>query len=281
MTMRSTKGARRPRPREQGCVYMVRCVAGLMVLLTLAMMAQAQAQARPALAQAAPAPPAAAYEETLARAFQDFEQGHFVEAGTLFREAHRRFPNAHTLRALGMVEHELEHYVSAVDFLERALASQVQPLSAELRASATQLLTQARGHVALVRVQFTPPQAVLLVDGLVAAAGSGDVLSLNAGEHELALEARGHTSARRMLHAIGGEPLQELELALVPLPTTPRRAERRPLHNWWLWTAVVVVVAGSLTAGLVIGLGGPERSPVQTGSTGIHIEVPSAGSASR
>jgi hypothetical protein len=256
---------------------MARWVVAMVAWLVLgAGTGAAEAQARP---PAALAP--AGYEEMLARGFQDFEQRRFVEAGSLFREAHRRFPNAHTLRALGMVEYALEHYVSAIDFLQRALASQMQPLTPAQRASATQLLTQARGQVALVRVQFTPPQAVLLVDGAVAAAGSGDVLSLNAGEHELVLEAGGHQSARRVLRVIGGEPLQDLALALAPLPSAPRKAERRLLRNAWLWTAVIAVVAGSLTAGLVIGLGGPEPRSVQTGSTGVRIEVPSAGSASR
>lgn len=255
---------------------MVRWLAGMFVWWAqlagsvLAVEAQAQDAAAPA-----------GYEQTLARAFQDFEQRRFVEAGTLFREAHRRFPNAHTLRALGMVEYELEHYVEAVDLLQRALESHARPLAPELRASTTQLLRQARAHVTLVRVTFSPPQALFLVDGLAVSVASGDLLQLSAGEHELILEARGYTPARRVLRVSGGEPLQELSLALLPIASAPRAASRPLLRNPWLWTAVGAVVAAGLTAGLVIGLNAPENRAVQTGTTGVRIEVPSAGSAAR
>jgi hypothetical protein len=60
------------------------------------------------------------------------------------RRAHAIFPNARTLRGLGMVEFELRSYVQSVQLLEQALAASVKPLDGKLRTDTEALLARAQ-----------------------------------------------------------------------------------------------------------------------------------------
>src|SRR5688572_888187 len=53
------------------------------------------------------------YKRAVEEALKEYGLGHFEEARSLFRRAHGIYPNARTLRGLGMVEFELRHYVRA------------------------------------------------------------------------------------------------------------------------------------------------------------------------
>src|SRR5688572_7254192 len=57
------------------------------------------------------------YKRAVEEALKEYGLGHFEEARSLFRRAHGIYPNARTLRGLGMVEFELRHYVRASQLL--------------------------------------------------------------------------------------------------------------------------------------------------------------------
>jgi hypothetical protein len=73
----------------------------------------------------------AGYAALIDEALAEHQALNFEEARTLFAKAHAIFPNARTLRGMGMMEFELRDYAAGAEQLEQALASQVRPLAGE------------------------------------------------------------------------------------------------------------------------------------------------------
>src|SRR5262245_48073860 len=80
------------------------------------------------------------YRAAVDEAVTEHQAWHFTEARGLFVRAHALFPNARTLKGLGMVEFELRNYHESAEYLRASLASAVKPLTSELRAEALALL---------------------------------------------------------------------------------------------------------------------------------------------
>lgn len=195
---------------------------------------------------------ARAYQRLIDEAVVEFEASHFGEARALFARAHALTPNARTLRALGMVEFELRNYIDSSSYLEQALASQVKPLDGALRADTEQLLQRTRRFVGYLKLQVTPADAVLLIDGVATPYRAEHPLQLNIGEHTLELSAPGRHNERRTVQLVGGEE-RILQIALTP-EQTAQPQESVPLRkNKWLWTGVGLAVVG-LAVGLGVGL---------------------------
>lgn len=203
-----------------------------------------------------------AYDEAVAQGLAELEANNYPEAREEFRRAHALFPNARSLRGLGMVEFELRNYGECVRLLEQALTSPVKPLDAKLRAESEALLARARRYLSELRVQTDPSSATLIVDGAETQLGAYGALLLEVGEHSLEFRAPGHAPETRVVRVRGGERT-ELRVALVALgprkaaPAEGARADSAPAtpvyRKWWLWTALaVVVVAGATTAAVVL-----------------------------
>lgn len=233
-------------------------------MLCLAVMACA----RPVAAQQAPPPE---YTRHVADALSEFELSHFEEAREQFKQAHAIFPNARTLRGLGMVEFELRHYSVSVGFLEQALASTVKPLADKLRSDTEALLERARSYIGEVRLTLEPASATLTVDGVsVAGAGSRDLV-LDVGDHLVELRAAGYLSQTHRVQVEGGM-LQTLRVKLVApgaqIADAPTQSDRAPdapravplRKRWWLWTTIgVVLVGGAVTAAVLIARDAPHE----------------------
>lgn len=201
------------------------------------------------------------YEKAIGQAFSEFEQQNYAEARALFLEAHRSYPNARTLRALGMVEYELKSYVRSAEYLEAALNSEERPLTAEQRSQVEPLLKRAQGFIGRYTLTLHPQSALVTLDGeRLTARDSPFSLSLPVGEHALDAEAAGYRSIRRVLHTEGGEQ-QTLEITLSQAATSARgdvgqkSSSDRPstpvYKKWWLWTTVGLVVAAGVTAAVI------------------------------
>jgi tetratricopeptide (TPR) repeat protein len=218
------------------------------------------------------------FQRTINQAVAEYDAGRFAEARVHFSEAHALSPSARTLRALGMVEFELHHYVESVTYLEQALLSQVKPLDAALRAEAERVLGRAHGEIARLRVILNPAEATLRVDDAAALASSQLVLA--PGPHVIEASAPGRQSERRELRLSAGEQ-QRLEIALTPLPLADgapaaSRSERALIKNPWLWSGVGVAAAALIT-GLAIGLSardGTQPAPAYGGDTGMVLSGP-------
>lgn len=200
------------------------------------------------------------YRVLVRRGLEEYELGHYQEARDQFTRAHALFPNARTLRGLGLTAFELRNYIDAESFLERALADQTKPLEGQLRDETQDMLVRARSYVGGVVLQVQPKSAAVIVDGIrrpdAEAAGS---LRLDVGDHVLEFRAQGWLAERRALRTQGGRT-ETLEISLTQLSNSSsdvpdsERSARPPLYKrWWLWTVVGVVAVGAAT-GLALAL---------------------------
>lgn len=227
----------------------------------------------PARAAADEAP---AYKEAVSLGLAEFEEKNFLEARALFARAHALYPNARTLRALGMVEYELKNYADCVQLLSQALSSSERPLTDDKREQTEKLRERATTFIARLTLKMDAGTRVS-VDGVGMDLVPGSQLVLAVGDHVLEFHATGRIGEKRTLKVKGGEQ-DTLRVMLSPLNTTdlspapadkpkPRRAYKSP----WLWTALGLVVAGAAT-GTVIALtqaGGSTKSELPyTGMSG-------------
>jgi tetratricopeptide (TPR) repeat protein len=203
------------------------------------------------------------YKSAVETAIAEFDQGNFAEAREQFQRAHALFPNARTLRGIGMSDFELRKYVDALDNLERALASDVKRLEGKLRDDTIQLRQRAQAYVGTVKLhrQLGADDSVT-VDDFNTQIGPDGVLHLVVGDHVIELRREGRL-VERQAFALRGE--QTLDLFLAPresapdaseerTSTSPAKSEREPVYKkWWLWTTVgVVVAAGAVSAAVLL-----------------------------
>jgi tetratricopeptide (TPR) repeat protein len=99
------------------------------------------------------------YKAAIDSAIEEFASNNLAEAREHFGRAHALFPNARTLRGLGMVEFELRNYPEAIGWLRKALAFDVKRLEGKLRGETEDLLERANGYVGEVRLRVSPSDA--------------------------------------------------------------------------------------------------------------------------
>jgi hypothetical protein len=269
---------------------MLRSLTVLLLALGCSMagnLRHASAQVRAGQEKSAPAatstPSPPGYDAAIDQALSEFESGNFIQAREDFLRAHKIFPNARTLRALGKAELELKSFVDAETHLSLALASQVRPLTGAQRVETLQLLERARQHVARYTFLTEPAGATLALDGTPPLLDAHRALTLSEGEYQLEVRAEGFLPLSRPLHVVGGTderlslaltpaPVPELELAVQPVAESGKRSEATPLRRkWWLWTGLAAVVAGGVAAGLILALRQPAQAHASGGSTNVVI----------
>jgi tetratricopeptide (TPR) repeat protein len=199
------------------------------------------------------------YTEAVHLGLAEFEEKNFLEARVHFARAHALYPNARTLRALGMVHFELKNYVESAQFLQEALNANERPLEADKRDKTEKLLARALGYIARLTLDIEPETQVV-VDGKSTSLSSGSELVLGVGEHELEFRASGRMTDKRTLKVQGGEH-ETLRVQLAAVSSNPGAissksedvAPGRPVYKSpWLWTAIGVVVVGAATATAVL-----------------------------
>ncbi len=117
-----------------------------------------------AAAQAEPDPPER-YRVLVDQAIAESAEGRWSEARALFRAAHQLYPNARSLRGIGMTSFEVRDYPEAYRALRAALDSGVRPLTDEQRAEVASLLDRVTLLVGRYTVEGLPEGAELYVDG--------------------------------------------------------------------------------------------------------------------
>lgn len=208
----------------------------------------------------------------------EFERGNYLEARARFAEAHRLWPNARSLRALGYCEYELKNYVASLDLLEQALASTVRPLSEAQRAETAELIARARGYVARYTFSVFPRDTRLTIDGVVPVLDAHNGLTLPVGAHTLEAQATGYQPAHQQLQ-VASNVDRTIVIKLEAVPVAAREQRDEPLRKkWWLWTGVGAVVVAGVAGGLVAGLRDPgTKSPSGGNSDIILVARPSSG----
>jgi tetratricopeptide (TPR) repeat protein len=224
---------------------------GLSLLMAMWVVSSAQAQSK--------GKPPPGYAEAVAQALSELEAANYPEALEEFRRAHAIFPNARTLRGLGMVEFELRHYAESCRLLEDALTSKVKPLDGRQRSETEALLSRASRYIGEVEVTVEPAFATVLVDGASVDVKAVPTLTLEVGEHAIEVRAVEFSTQRREFVVKGGErtrlhvALERAPVAVaaadqasklaepVPLEKAPAPPERNPSL---LWAGGVVLSAG-------------------------------------
>jgi hypothetical protein len=239
----------------------------------------------------------AAYRSTVREALSEYHDKNFPEARALFEEAHRLYPNARTLRGLGMTAFELRSYRESVSFLKSALESQVKPLEGNLRIETERLLTRAERFVGKLTIHVTPPDANVTIDGNPVVVNGDAPVVLDVGEHTFEFQAEDYLPESRSLYMKGHATetwtvvLNKVPAPVVAAPVAPspeevaRQSEpesyatpivdldtrehrsKRPLYkNPWLWTGVAVVVVAAVVVPVALASGGDKISAAQAGN---------------
>jgi tetratricopeptide (TPR) repeat protein len=243
----------------------------------------------------------AEYRALVDHAVQEFELHNFAEARALFSRAHTLFPNARTLRALGMVEFELKNYVDSATWLAEALASQLRPLEGKARSQTEELLGRAHSFVARVELSILPRGAAVSVkvDGTLTPLAADSSLALLVGDHVLSVQMPGYREETVRVSVKGAE-VQRVELQLRAHETLPAQAaaaslqqqqapaasapaqatspphdlERRPVYKSpWLWTGVGAVVVGAVLTGVLLSTRAEPSSDPIPGDVGGVVQV--------
>jgi hypothetical protein len=213
------------------------------------------------------------YREAIAGAIEEFNARNYEEAREQFAAAHRLFPNARTLRGLGLTGFELRHYPEAVMYLRQALESDVRPLEGDVRTSTEVLLGRAEGYTGTVKLDLEPAGVAVLVDGERRDYIPSESLYLPVGDHTFEFRATGRASERRTVTVVGRE-VQSLRLSLAKLESGGGFAngERKPgatpvYKKWWLWTSIGAVVVGGAVAGILLARRETRYEPRTTENT--------------
>jgi tetratricopeptide (TPR) repeat protein len=149
----------------------------------------------------------AQYRELIAKALQEYSLGHWPEARVFFMDAHALWPNARTLRGLGMASYEARSYVEAIGYLEQAIGNKTQPLTPKLAAEAQSILEQAKRFVSTIHLETEPQSADVTVDDEPVKYRPDGAMLLDPGDHTLQVASSGYVSDSRTLHAEAGRDL--------------------------------------------------------------------------
>jgi hypothetical protein len=232
-----------------------------------------------------------AYEAAIDRAVHDVRAGRLAEARSAFQHAHELKPSARTLRGLAAVEFELGHYAAADRLFRAALADARRPLTPNQRSEAEQVLVTIAGHVGRVRVDNLPNGAEVRVDGLPFAPNDDGTMTLDEGDHMLALAAPGFVAVEQPFRVESAglrviearlEPVQPQASAPVldvpaPLavaePALPAQAAppAEPTHTRkpvWFWATVVGGSALTITGVSLFAVGMRDRAKVEDAKDG-------------
>jgi PEGA domain len=233
------------------------------------------------------APPVAAnppgYDAAIDEALAAFERGQFSESRELFLRAHKIFPSARTLRAMGKTEYELKRFDEAAAHLSLALESNVRPLTDEQRRETETLLMKSQDFLATYTLRLEPPSAELRLDGTPVGLDANNSLRLIIGEHVLDAQAPGYEPWQRELSVRPRENTQ-LAVTLTPLAKPPPAGvaassiaqDAQPRHDhprrrrWLIWTSVGVLVAAGVITGVVLALNRDDSPAAASGgNTGL------------
>lgn len=207
--------------------------------------------ANAALAEEAVEAPPQEEDETVARARTHFERavtlyrdGDLQPALVEFRASYRLNPLPQVLFNIAVTQRDLHLYNEAIETLH-LYQTEAENEPEERRAQASELLEELLAIMANVRIECDQDGAELFVNGeQTGRTPIEEPLQLAAGQYDLELRLDGFTPWSESVEVHGGQQL-ELTVELEPL-------RREWYRQWWVWTIVGVVVAGT-TAGIVAG----------------------------
>jgi len=194
------------------------------------------------------------------RAVEFADDAQYAEALVELKRAHAAAPSYAVLYNIGMVWVALGHPIEAIAALEAYLEQGGAAIPDQRRTEVVAELRRQRGRVGAVTVELEPPDATLLVDGVPATLGSGGVVQLGAGLHQLTALQPNHTPATAPVAIRGGETLT-VRLALESAPAGGA-AEPAAANGWGFVDVRCVVPDVTVTIDGRVAGATPLRSPL-------------------
>jgi tetratricopeptide (TPR) repeat protein len=200
------------------------------------------------------------YLDLVQKGLTEFELGNWAEAKIFFARAHALYPNARTLRGLGLTSYELRRYVEAIGFLRQALVASERALTDTMRSQASEILEQALTFIAHYRIVAVPAQVELQVDGAKPHFDADGTLMLDPGAHEIVARAEGRDILRQRIVVEGGahetlrlelSPAQHASHVVQPAAAPSAQLGFFETRSTAQWVGMSVGAAG--VAGLVVG----------------------------
>jgi len=195
-----------------------------MLLRVVAMMAAAtivDVTSSPAFAGDPPAARADA-KKHFQRAVVLYEEQDFRAALAEFQRAYEIAPNYKVLYDIAQAHYQLQAYSKAIDTFERYLKAGDREIARARRVEVEETLSKLRTRVATLSVSVNVTTADIAVDNeIVGSQTSAVSLKLNAGQHRVAVTAKGHLPVTRSLNLVG-EDRVDLRLELEPESEVPR-----------------------------------------------------------
>lgn len=201
------------------------------------------------------------YKRAFQRGSEEMQRGKFVEARASFQRAHKLYPSARSLRALGKVEFELDNYLASVRYLDAALQSEVRPLTPAMRKETARLKEIARDLVTRLHLVLDPSAARVYLDGSAVELDERNRILVVVGKHDLMVHAPGFITSQRKLDLQSGAETR-IKISLLPTPST-RTDSTAFYERWWFWTVAGVVAAGAVVTAIVLASRDPYAEPTK------------------
>ncbi|MDI1448942.1 hypothetical protein [Polyangium sp. 6x1] len=158
-----------------------------------------------------------AYKQHMANGVKLYGDGNFAAAIVEFQAAYAERPRASPLVNLALAHKSLFQYPQAIAALELALRKHADTMEPEDKAAAESAIAEMRALIGYVKVELSPPHAVLLVDDEPQAPGTADKpIPLGPGRHRIGARAEGYEDAEEIVTITSKEQDKVVKLALVP-----------------------------------------------------------------
>jgi len=147
-----------------------------------------------------------------------YQDQNYAGALAEFEAAYALKPGPGSLQNVALCQKALFRYGEAADSLERLLTRHGTELSGAERTAAEHAKAELEALVGVVRVEVSPPTAVVTLDGRpFAVEPSGTIARLNVGEHLFAASAPGYTRVTRTLDVASGQAEAKVLLELIAI----------------------------------------------------------------
>lgn len=272
--MRSNRGlAFRPSAPRARSPLRTQVALGLMLASLLGPVAKARAQSPDEIRIA---------RDAASKALTAYNDADYEHALGLFVQAKAIYPSAQIVRMFGYTHLALEHWQTALDALEEALASKITPLSESDRRDVHEQIEKALTHFGTVEVVAHAPGATLRMNGGAATPlPLPKPLRLLEGTYSFTVEAKGQPTVTEELKVEGGkthtltldppapgEPPRPHRRVTMPSAPPPKpsawRAVQRPLGYGLAGAGLAAGAAALVTGFSALSLRGKVVSDVET-----------------
>lgn len=170
----------------------------------------------------------AEYDRLIGEAVREAQEARWEEARALFRRAHDVYPNARTLRGIGMAAYQVQDYPDAVRSFRAALEDPRRPLTDAMRGEAQRQLDHALSFVGRYTLSEAPEGARVVVNGIDAIQEEDGSVLLPVGEHTVQVLGEDGQRWEGRWRVRGGED-QPIPIVFVqPVQPPPDRPEPPP-----------------------------------------------------